>query len=229
MPARGGDLQRASRAREPTHVGEIHGLVVEVGLGALRGAGRRRLRPFGFALQACAQLRDRARRAHLHAVHERRLGDVGRGHDHRARPGGAERVDEREDAGHRADRSVEPQLAEHADLVEHSVRELARGGDETEADRELESRAGLANPARREVDRDPLLRELEVRRQQCGADALARLADRGVRQPDDVIAGEARRDVDLDGHDVTVDARERGAANRGEHGGPPEKRGGGGP
>jgi hypothetical protein len=28
--------------------------------------------------------------------------------------------------------------------------------------------------------------------------------------------------VDLDGHDLTVDAGERGAANRGEHGGPPK-------
>jgi hypothetical protein len=28
--------------------------------------------------------------------------------------------------------------------------------------------------------------------------------------------------MDLDGHDLTVDARERGAANRCEHGGPPE-------
>jgi len=49
-------------------------------------------------------------------------------------------------------------------------------------------------------------------------------ATRGPRRPAarDVIAGQARRNVDLDGHDVTVDARERGAANRGEHGGPPE-------
>jgi hypothetical protein len=103
MPTGGGDLQRASRAREPTHIGEIDGLVVEFGVGGVVGGEWRRLRPFGFALQARAQLRDRARRANLHAVHERRLGDVGRGHDHRVRPGGTERVDECEDAGHRAD------------------------------------------------------------------------------------------------------------------------------
>jgi hypothetical protein len=162
-------------------------------------------------------------------VHERRLGDVGRGNDHRADPGGAERVDEREHARHRADRAVEPQLAEHADPVEDSVGELAGGGDEAESDGELESRPGLANTAGREVDRDPLERELDRGRQQRRAHALARLADRGVRQPHDVIAGKTGRHVDLDRDDVTVDAGERGAANRGEHGGPPERRGGGGP
>jgi len=162
-------------------------------------------------------------------VHERGLGAVGGRHDHRVDPGGAERVDEREHARHRPDRAVEPQLAEHADPVEDAVGELAGGGDEAEGDGELESRSGLANTARRKVDRDPLERELDRRRQQCRAYALARLADRRVRQPYDVVARKTGRHVDLHGDDVTVDARERGAANRGEHGGPPEKRGGGGP
>ena len=159
-------------------------------------------------------------------MHERRLGDVGRGNDHRVGPGGAKRVDQREHARHWADRPVEPQLAEDADPVEDAVGQLAGGGDEAEGDRELESRAGLANTTRREVHRDPLERELDRGRQQRRAHALARLADCGVRQPHDVIAGKTRRHVDLDRDDVTVDAGERGAANRGEHGGPPEKRGG---
>jgi hypothetical protein len=225
MPTRGGDLQRASRAREPAHVSEVDGLVVQTERIRPPVGRWRRVRPFRLALQAGAQLRDAAGGTNLYALHERGLGDVGSGHDHATDPGGAEGIDEREHAGHRTDRAVETELAEHPDAVEDAVGELARRRHETERDRELEPRAGLANPAGREVDGDPLLRELELRREQRGPDPFTRLADRGVRQSHDVIAGQTGRHVDLDGHDVTVDTGERGAANRGEHGRPPEKRG----
>ena len=69
-----------------------------------------------------------------------------------------------------------------------------------------------------EVDRDPPLWPFESRRQHRGADALARLADRGVGQADDLIGGQTGRDVDLDGDASSVDPDERGTADHGEHG-----------
>jgi hypothetical protein len=134
----------------------------------------------------------------------------------------AQLVEEREDARHRPHGSVETQLAEHSYTVEHTVGQLAARREQPQRHRELEAGAGLAHATRREVDRDALQREVEVRRQQRGPHSFARLPDGGVGQPDDLITGEAARHVDLDGHDLTVDARERGAANRREHCGPPE-------
>ena len=58
----------------------------------------------------------------------------------------------------------------------------------------------------------------EIRRQQRGADTLARLAHRGVGQPDHGVRGQALRHVDLDGDRLPVDSDERGTADRGEHG-----------
>ena len=72
MPAATSSAPRAgARARR-----RDRRLVVEVGRRdswAADGGGR----PLGFALQARASATERAE--HLHAVHERRLGDVGRG------------------------------------------------------------------------------------------------------------------------------------------------------
>jgi hypothetical protein len=69
-----------------------------------------------------------------------------------------------------------------------------------------------------EVDRDSLHGEREVGRQQRGAHALTRLAHSRVGEPDDVVRGQTRRDVDLDGDRLPVDPDERCTANRGKHG-----------
>ncbi len=228
VPAGRCDLERAPRTRQAPHVGEVDCLVVEPGHRS-RVTGRGDVRPFGLALQARTELADVPRRAHVDVVHERGLGRVGSGHDHRSHPGAAECVDEGQDAWHRTHRPVEPQLAEHTHVVEDAVGELAARRQQTERDCELEPGAGLADATRREVDGDALERELELRRQQRRPHPLARLPDRGVRQPHDLVAGQAGRHVDLDGHDATVDAGERGAANRCEHGEPPENVRAGGP
>ena len=54
--------------------------------------------------------------------------------------------DERERAGDRADRAVETELAEHADIVEHAGRQTLVGGEQPERDRELEPGAGSCAP-----------------------------------------------------------------------------------
>ncbi len=65
-----------------------------------------------------------------------------------------ERVDERERARHRAHRTVETQLAQHRDAVEHAGGQRVVGAEHPERDREIQSRARLADVAGREVDGD---------------------------------------------------------------------------
>ena len=82
VPTRGGDLERLAREREPADVGEVDHLVVDQARTAGRRRHRRRRRiPVGprlLALQAGAQLAERARRAHPHVADERGLGRVRR-------------------------------------------------------------------------------------------------------------------------------------------------------
>jgi hypothetical protein len=89
------------------------------------------------------------------------------------------------------------------------VRHLATRGEDADGDREVEARSLLAHVRGREVDRDPLLRKLQARVQQGGADALARLADRPVGKPDQRERGQAAPDVHLDGDLLARHAFER--------------------
>ena len=66
--------------------------------------------------------------------------------------------------------------------------------------RQVEPRADLAQVGGREVDGDALLRELVARVRDRRPHALARLADRLVRQPDDREGRQAAADVGLDPH-----------------------------
>jgi hypothetical protein len=154
----------------------------------------------------------------VRTARERRLRCIALRHDDRTDPAACERVDQRQRARHGPHRPVEPELAEHGDAVESTLGQRARGEQQPERDRELETGPGLAYAARCEVDGDPLLRPGEVRREQRGAHALARLANCGVGKADHVISGESARDVDLDGDDLPVDAEECCADHRGEHG-----------
>ena len=163
------------------------------------------------------QLAERARDAHVDAGDERGFECVRLRHDDARDAGPRERVDEREGAAHRADASVEAELAEHAELVEDTGREPIVGTGERDRDRELQPGSGLAHVGRREVDGDALHRPLELRRQERGADTLARFAPGRVGQADDRVARQSARDVDLDRDHLTVDTNQRGAANEREH------------
>ena len=82
---------------------------------------------------------------------------------------------------------------------------------------EIEVRALLAQERGGEVDRDPLLRELEAGVRDRRAHALARLADRLVRQPDDRERRKPEPDVALDRHAARLHAVDREARHRGQH------------
>ena len=76
---------------------------------------------------------------------------------------------------------------------------------------------GLAQVRRGEVDRDPPRRVDVPGVAQRAADPLACLLERGVGEPDDREAGQARRDVDLDPDEPAVEAVERRGRDDGQH------------
>ena len=161
------DLERLASERQTAHVGEVDHLVVEHAGGGVVGR-RDRWIPVGpgfLALQARPQLTQGARRPHPYVADQFGLGGVGERHDHRRRAGACQRIDQCEGARHRAHRAVEAQLAEHRDTVEHTRGQCFVGAEHAEGHRELQPRAGLAHPARSEVDRDAVLRPRQARRQ----------------------------------------------------------------
>ncbi len=94
-----GRLERPARPREPAHLAEVDVVVA-------RRARRRRERvpvgPRRLPLAAVAQLAEVPRGPHVHAVDERRLGRVARGHDDPLDAPAGQRVDERQHAGNAA-------------------------------------------------------------------------------------------------------------------------------
>ena len=118
--------------------------------------------------------------------------------------------------GHAAHLAAEPELADQRDAAGTGPH-LLRAEQDPERDREVERRTRLAQLRRREVDRDPARRVVVAGVAQRAADALPRLGQRGVRQPDDREARQAGRDVDLDPDDPAGDPVERGGEEGREH------------
>ena len=114
-------------------------------------------------------------------------------HTSRVRPGAARPLGDRERAGDRTDAPVERELADGRVLCEPLRRELPRGGEHGERDRQIESGALLAQRGGREVDRDPPVeRPLERRRDDAAPDAVLRLLARAVGETDDREPGNCR-------------------------------------
>ena len=75
----------------------------------------------------------------------------------------------------------------------------------------------LAPVGRRQVDRDARQRVLEAGVADGAADALAGLRERRVRQAHDLAAGQPRRDVHLDAHELAAQAADDGGVQDREH------------
>ena len=116
-----------------------------------------------------------------------------------------ERGRHRQDPGHRPNLSAERQLADQRDPTGRRPN-LLRPEQDPHRDREVERRAGLALLGRREVDRDPARRMDEPRVPDRASDPLARLLERGVREPDDREPRQPSGDVHLDADDPAVEA-----------------------
>ena len=173
MPAGGADLEREAGSSQAAYVTEVERLVtVERVLG--RRLGRRwRFGPGRFALETFLELDEVAGAKHDDPLHQRGLGRVGDGHDDLGRPGASQTVDEGEHTGQRPHRSVEAQLAQHCEPFGGRAGEVAFGGEDPDRDRELEARAGLAEPTGGEVHGDAFHRPGEVRRQERGPHPFA--------------------------------------------------------
>jgi hypothetical protein len=101
-------------------------------------------------------------------------------------------------------------LGHRADLSPAGVL-VPLGGEMAELPRGREA-------GRREVDGDASSRHLESGVPQGGADPLARLEHGAPGQAHDREARQPEGDVDLDAHRDALDADDRGAERRGEHG-----------
>jgi len=119
---------------------------------------------------------------------------VASGHQDPTTGGG---IRQRDSAGDRANRAIEPKLAERADAVIER-RKLARCGEDAERDGEIKACADLWDPTRSKVDRDAFQRPDRPRRHDGRPDPIAGFAARRIRQPDDAETGQTVSHVDFD-------------------------------
>ena len=103
----------------------------------------------------------------------------------------------RQDARHGPDLPAERELADQRQPI-RSRDDLLRAEEDPDRHGEIERRAGFALFGRSEIDRDPTRRMDEPGVAQRPTDALARLLQGGIGQPDDGETRQARRDIDLD-------------------------------
>ena len=182
---------------------------------------RREPRQWRVAGQVRADLEKRARGMHRRVGNERRLGRA-RARQHERAPVVARREHHRERTAHRAELARQRELARELVAIECSGRDLAARREDAQRDRQVEAAALFRQVGRREVDGDLARREIEVRVLQRGAHAVARLADLGLGQPDDVDRRQPAAEVHLDVDRRRGETRERAAAYDGDrHGGLP--------
>ena len=124
---------------------------------------------------------------------------------------------DRKHAARRLDRAVQRQFAEDQHVVDVAPADDAGGGENAERDREIERRAGLADVGGRQIDRDPVLGELEAGIPYGAPDAIAALANARVRQAHDSESRQAERDVDFDVDGGRFDPEDGGGADAGQH------------
>ena len=214
VAARCRELEGALRALLPRDVREVD---LRDGRGVLdRDARRERERRA--AREVADHLAEVCGAAHARPGNRSRLRRVLGGDDDVGEAAGDRVRHAREAAAERPQHAVERELAEQQ-LRRLAVGELAARTKHGDGDGEVEAGALLASVRRREVHGDAAQRELEAAVADRGAHALARLLHRGVGQADEVHAGEARGDVDLDRHELRVEAPERARLDGREAGG----------
>ena len=169
---------------------------------------RERRRPTASATVAAATISRPSTSARL-------IGAVGRDDDPLdAAP--RERRDHRQQPGNGPNLAAERHLADERGPAGASG-ELLRSDQDPDGDREIRRGAGLGHVGGREVDRDPTRRMDEAGVPERAANAFARLANRGVAEPDDRESRQPRRDVDLDPDDPAVQSDERCGEQGREH------------
>jgi hypothetical protein len=212
MAPGGRDLQRAPGIGLAPDVGEV-----ELTADRLRRVrGRRRRWPVP-PLQQGGDQRHRGHAQHLDPLDQRGLGGVLQRHDQALVAGLPSAGRERDRTRHRPQLAAQRQLAADRIGAEAVPGDLPRRRQQRDGEREVEAGAGLADVGRRQVRGQPLEWELETGVEERRADALARLADRRVREADDGEGRQAAADVDLDRDLDAVDALDRECCHACEH------------
>ena len=173
------DLERALCAGLATHVGQVRRCDRELGQ---PGAGRELERRA--AIECVPHLRERRRAGHAGARRDARLFGIGERHDELpACARGMGRC--REQAAHGPQFPGQRQFAVELRALEPGGLQLARGGEDSKRDREVVATAFLGQVRRREVDRQPAGRKLELALGKRRAHAIPALSHRGFRETDD--------------------------------------------
>ena len=186
MPAGRGDLERRDQPVVAADVGEVgrSGLVsVRLARRAAPAAPRRR------AASSTSSSSD-VDADDLDVRHQRRLARPRARQHEPAQLVPAHALGDGQRAAHRPHLAGQRQLADDRAAVDRlGGRAAPEATSSATASGRSNAGPDLAQVRRREVDRDPLERELEARVHHRRPDALARLAHRLVGQPDDVNAG----------------------------------------
>ena len=146
-----------------------------------------------------------------------RLGRRARGAEHPRQAGLACGLCQRQHSADRPQSPVQSQLADGRVLRERVPRNLPRGGQNRECDRQVERRALLPQRRRSKVDRDPPERPLQLGRGDPAPDAVLRLLTRAVREPDDRESRHAVLEVRLDLDAASLESDERMRDGAREH------------
>ena len=222
MP-RGRDLERTSRERLPLDVGDV-GRIDLGDPGDRRRGERRRL---AVLLQGTEGLGQRTGATHVHAGHQPGLGDVATRHDDEVHVGGPGGQCGWQDPSTGERPPVQRQFAEHDRAGRQRWRQLPGGREHRHGDGQVETAPGFPQVGRREIDRDPMRREVEAHAADGAADPVAALTHAGVGQTDDGEPREPVADIGLDVDEFGRHPHQRCSERRGKHAVPPARSGAG--
>lgn len=123
-----------------------------------------------------------------------------------------------EDPAHGPQSPVESEFGEERRALEGGSVDGPGGDEDRHRDREVEARPRLREPRGREIDGDPRVHHLEVAALERRADAILRLAQRGVGQADEREGDESAPDVRLDVDEAPLESEEGDRADGGDAG-----------
>ena len=109
------------------------------------------------------------------------------------------------------------EFADDDDVADVAAGDHAAGREHAQRDRQVVRGARLPHIGRRQVDDDAVLGKLEAGIANRRVHAIAALAHPGVGQADQLKAGQAEAQVDLDVHGTGLDADDGGALEAREH------------
>ena len=153
----------------------------------------------------------RINRVQLDAVNERRFIGIALRHDQFAEAGTACTKDHRQNATHRAHRTVECELAKRDKPLQSEPVDLLVDSQQRERDSEVEGRPLFAHVGGGEIDEQPSRRVREARIEDRGPHALTSLGERAIGESDDRQRRGTGGTIGLNPNDIAFDTEHPGA------------------